>query len=71
MIKTQPATKSNFFLSRATVIHALTLAMMAFLLWRGAASLDYQWRWARIPRYFFRRVDGEWTMGLCTNALFE
>lgn len=44
-------------------VAALALAIVAALLWHGAAALDYNWRWGRVPRYFFRRVDGEWVAG--------
>ena len=43
-----------------------TLAAFAY----GATTLEYQWRWRRIPRYFFQRIDGEWVPGPLMEGLF-
>ena len=45
-------------------------AATAALVWRGAAELDYEWRWGRIPRYFLRRADGEWISGPLLDGLW-
>ena len=41
----------------------MALSGAAALVWRGAASLEYDWRWARLPRYFFHKTGGEWRAG--------
>ncbi len=54
---------------RAAVFGVLALGGAAALAWRGAAALEYDWRWGRVPRYFFSRIDGEWTAGPLTEGL--
>ena len=29
------------------------------LTWRGAASMEYRWQWYRVPKFFYRVIDGE------------
>ena len=38
-------------------------AGMAWLTLRGAASMGYNWQWYRVPKYFWRYVDGELVWG--------
>lgn len=39
------------------------------LAWRGIDSLDYKWRWRRIPNYFLREENGEWLAGPLLEGL--
>ncbi len=37
----------------------LLSGFLVWLTWRGAASMEYRWQWYRVPRFFYRVVDGE------------
>lgn len=54
--------------SPAALLSALFLAGAVLLLYNGIAAMEYQWRWSRLPRYFFQRVQGEWTAGVLTRG---
>lgn len=48
----------------AEVAQFLILAgLLVWLAWRGAAAMDYRWQWNRIPRFFYREIDGEIILG--------
>jgi len=42
---------------------ALTFALIAWLIWRGADAMDYNWQWYRVRPFFYRVVDGEFIWG--------
>lgn len=44
--------------------------LLVWITWRGAASMDYRWQWYRLPRYFYRVIDGELILGPLINGLF-
>ena len=46
------------------------IALLIWITWRGAASMDYRWQWYRLPRYFYRVIDGELIWGPLINGLF-
>ena len=54
---------------RGIFLGFLALAGTAALIWRGAAALEYNWRWERVPRYFFHQTGGEWTAGPLAEGL--
>jgi polar amino acid transport system permease protein len=41
-----------------------------WITWRGATSMEYRWQWYRLPRYFWRVIDGELIWGPLINGLF-
>ena len=48
-------------------------ALAAVTLWviiRGAQSMGYNWQWAKVPRYLYRIVDGEFMPGPLLKGLF-
>ena len=48
------------------------LALSAALVWigyRGATAMDYRWQWYRVPRMFYRVIDGEIIWGPLVNGL--
>jgi len=45
-------------------------ALLVWFTWRGAASMEYRWQWYRLPRYFWRVIDGELIWGPMMNGLF-
>ena len=34
-------------------------ALLVWITWRGAASMEYRWQWYRVPAFFYREIDGE------------
>ncbi len=48
----------------------LLIGLLVWITWRGAASMDYRWQWYRLPRYFYRVIDGELIWGPLMNGLF-
>ncbi len=51
------------------LIFAALVGSLAWLTVRGAAAMDYRWQWYRIPRYFYRVIDGEVVWGPLTRGL--
>ena len=48
------------------------LALGALLIWivyRGASQMDYRWQWYRVPRFFYKEIDGEIIWGPLINGL--
>ena len=48
------------------------VALSGFLIWfayRGAVAMDYRWQWYRVPRFFYREIDGEIIWGPLVNGL--
>jgi polar amino acid transport system permease protein len=41
----------------------ILFGLLGWLIWRGAASMHYNWQWYRIPALFYRIVDGELIWG--------
>jgi polar amino acid transport system permease protein len=37
----------------------LLSGLLIGLTWRGAASMEYRWQWYRVPKFFYRLIDGE------------
>lgn len=52
-----------------TVLVLLLYLLLAWLLYNGISGIEYQWRWGRIPRYFFIQRGGEWVPGVLTKGL--
>lgn len=42
---------------------------LVWLTYRGATSMDYRWQWYRVPRMFYRVIDGEIIWGPLVNGL--
>ncbi|WP_170765085.1 amino acid ABC transporter permease [Ruegeria lacuscaerulensis] len=49
----------------------LVFAVLGFLIWRGAQSMDYSWQWYRVEPFFFREIDGEIIWGPLVRGLME
>jgi polar amino acid transport system permease protein len=43
--------------------------LVVWLTWRGAAAIDYRWQWYRVPKFFYRVVDGEIIWGPLVDGL--
>ena len=41
----------------------LTFAVIGWLIWRGAQSMEYNWQWYRVEPFFYRVIDGEFIWG--------
>lgn len=44
-------------------------AAVIWLTVRGAAAMQYNWQWYRIPQYLFRQIDGEIVLGPLMRGL--
>jgi len=42
---------------------ALTFALIAWLIWRGADAMEYKWQWYRVQPFFYKVIDGEFIWG--------
>jgi polar amino acid transport system permease protein len=49
---------------------AALAGLAAWFIVRGAQSMNYQWKWARVPQYLFKVVDGELIWGPLMKGLF-
>lgn len=45
------------------VLFAIGCSLLAWAVYAGANSMGYNWQWYRIPRYFYRIIDGELIWG--------
>ncbi len=46
------------------------IAFVVWITWRSAAAMDYRWQWYRLPKYFYRIIDGELIWGPLINGMF-
>ena len=46
------------------------MALLLVVTVYGAQSMDYQWKWAKVPRYIYRVIDGELIWGPLMKGLF-
>lgn len=54
----------------AVLLSLLLLAALAWLLYHGISSMDYQWRWGRLRRFFLFTRQGEWHVGPLLKGLW-
>lgn len=47
----------------------LTFALIGWLIWEGALSMEYNWQWYRTTAFFYRVVDGEFIWGPLYHGL--
>lgn len=43
-------------------------ALIAWVTYRGATGMEYRWQWYRVPRFFYKVVDGELIWGPLVNG---
>ncbi|WP_158970124.1 amino acid ABC transporter permease [Chachezhania sediminis] len=48
---------------------AIVFAALGYLIWRGAAAMEYRWQWYRITPFFYRVIDGEIIWGPLVRGL--
>ena len=62
----QPWWKSTWF----DIVQFVALGgMLVWLTGRGMAAMDYRWQWYRLPRAFYRVIDGELIWGPLIDGL--
>jgi len=44
-------------------LFAVGVAAVGWAVYAGAAAMGYNWQWYRLPRYFYRVIDGEFVAG--------
>ena len=49
---------------------ALVMLLLAWIIVHGAQSMNYQWKWEKVPRYLVRVIDGELIWGPLIKGLF-
>lgn len=49
----------------------LVFAIIGYLIWRGAAAMEYNWQWYRIEPFFYRVIDGEVIWGPLMRGLVQ
>lgn len=49
---------------------AILFALIAWLVWRGAQAMHYNWQWYRVPALLYREVDGQLIWGPLIRGLF-
>ena len=48
---------------REISIALITFTIIAWLIWRGALAMEYNWQWYRVSPFFYRIVDDEFIFG--------
>jgi polar amino acid transport system permease protein len=62
----QPWWKSTWF----DIVQFIALGgLLVWLTGRGMAAMDYRWQWYRLPRAFYRVIDGELIWGPLVDGL--
>ena len=41
----------------------IVFSVLGWLIWRGAAAMEYNWQWYRVEPFFYKIVDGEFIKG--------
>ncbi len=47
----------------------IVFAIIGWLIWRGAAAMEYSWQWYRVEPFFYKIVDGEFIKGPLIRGL--
>ncbi len=69
--KARPRRPVRWYRSTAIEIlqFAILAAALAWVVVRGAQGMGYNWQWAKVPRYLYRFVDGEFVLGPLAKGL--
>lgn len=49
----------------------LVYVVLGYLIWRGAAAMEYGWQWYRVEPFFYRVIDGEVIWGPLVRGLIQ
>ena len=49
----------------------LVFVGLAYLIWRGAAAMEYNWQWYRVEPFFYRVIDDEIIWGPLVKGLIQ
>lgn len=49
----------------------IVFSILAWVSYRGAQAMDYNWQWYRVPRFFYREIDGEIIWGPLVLGFIE
>lgn len=47
----------------------IVIGILAYVIWRGAAAMEYNWQWYRVKPFFYRVIDGELIWGPLPKGL--
>ena len=46
-------------------------AVLAWLIWKGAEAMEYNWQWYRVSPFFYRIIDGEIIWGPLVHGVIQ
>ena len=55
----------------SVLLALLVFAGLGYLIWRGAAAMEYRWQWYRIEPFFYRVIEDEIIWGPLIKGLFQ
>lgn len=58
-------------IASALAQYLLVVGGLVWLVYRGGASMQYDWQWSRVLPYLVSHTDSGWTAGRLTLGLFE
>ena len=66
-VKKRPPTPGIFFTRKSPLIDVAQLLILfggtAWLIFKGAEAMQYNWQWYRVDQFIYRIVDGEFILG--------
>lgn len=51
------------------LLFLIGVAVLGWLVFLGATSMGYKWQWHRVPKYFYRVIEGEFIWGSLIKGL--
>ncbi len=68
-----PGRRSRLFTRKSPLIDVVQLLLLlggvAWLIYAGAAAMEYNWQWYRVDKFIYRIVDGEFIPGRLLQGL--
>jgi|TARA_B110000908_G_scaffold11636_1_gene13610 polar amino acid transport system permease protein len=64
--------KRQLFQTLSRILQAaLVFIVIAYLIWRGALAMEYNWQWYRVQPFLYRVIDGEVIWGPLLRGLVQ
>ncbi len=75
LTKKRPKVATSFSQTARTSLQIfqaiIVFSILAWVSYRGALAMDYNWQWYRVPRFFYRVVDGDIIWGPLVLGFIE
>ncbi len=75
LTKKRPKAATSFSQTARTSLQIfqaiIVFSILAWVSYRGALAMDYNWQWYRVPRFFYRVVDGDIIWGPLVLGFIE